>query len=349
MPNYCLCGCGSEISRSALFIRGHQVRYRRDLLRRLREEGDTSIIPTLVRFNWITSDEASQYLQNQVNNLARSYVDRLVENAQISNNNRRGFDYYIPSNINRTFGIEIEFLITSSDLRRFLREFSSSNSNNNSGVIVESEHYNHTTRRHWKVVTDASLSSRESHYIGRELVSPILEGEEGFKQLKILCEALNRYGCKVNHTTGLHIHLGSEGLKVSNFKKLYEIYRFHEREIDKFFPSSRRGDNNRFCHTLPDYSSEFREANTIGRLIDITYSRYLKLNFQAYRRHKTIEFRQHSGTLNYSKIAHWVEMCNELINWSLNGDKGVTIPFYEGVNLTEEAKLWWERRVEQLS
>ena len=36
--------------------------------------------------------------------------------------------------------------------------------------------------------------------------------------------------------------------------------------------------------------------------------RYYKINFQAFATHGTIEFRQHSGTLDADKAANWVRL-----------------------------------------
>ena len=45
-------------------------------------------------------------------------------------------------------------------------------------------------------------------------------------------------------------------------------------------------------------------------------NRYFKLNVQAFWRHKTAEFRQHSGTIEFEKIANWVLFTSRLIEFS---------------------------------
>ena len=32
--------------------------------------------------------------------------------------------------------------------------------------------------------------------------------------------------------------------------------------------------------------------------------------------HKTIEFRQHQGSTNFTKISHWVKFLGKLVEWS---------------------------------
>ena len=75
----------------------------------------------------------------------------------------------------RKFGIEIEAYNCSRErLARELRE---------AGIEVTVEGYNHTTRPHWKLVTDSSLNGNDTF----ELVSPILVGEAGLRELEKVC------------------------------------------------------------------------------------------------------------------------------------------------------------------
>jgi Putative amidoligase enzyme. len=106
---------------------------------------------------------------------------------------------------NRLWGVEIEFLdtVNREDVARKMTE---------KGVLCYVEGYNHTTRGHWKVVTDASC--------GYELVSPPLKGEEGFRQLKIACEVLNELGAKVDKRCGLHVHHDANDFTVDTFKRV---------------------------------------------------------------------------------------------------------------------------------
>ena len=45
-------------------------------------------------------------------------------------------------------------------------------------------------------------------------------------------------------------------------------------------------------------------------------SRYFKLNVQSYWRHGTVEFRQHSGTVEFGKIRNWLLFCARLVDFS---------------------------------
>ena len=41
--------------------------------------------------------------------------------------------------------------------------------------------------------------------------------------------------------------------------------------------------------------------------------RYHKLNLTAFRKHKTVEFRQHSGTLDTEKARQWIALCLRMV------------------------------------
>ena len=206
---------------------------------------------------------------------------------------------------NRFWGVEIEFAGTVDRVKiaRMMRE---------RGVPCAVEGYNHTTRSHWKIITDASC--------GYELVSPPLKGEEGFRQLKIACEVLNEVGAKVNRYCGLHVHHDATDFTVDTFKRVLALYTKYEDAIDQLLPPSRRGNSNSYCKSLLLYD-KVTALREIGRKTSVDalmrmyrYSRYFKINLQSYRRHGTIEFRHHSGTIEYEKIKNWIVLTQAIIN-----------------------------------
>ncbi len=206
---------------------------------------------------------------------------------------------------NRRWGVEIEFTRANpEDVAREMR---------NRGVECYQEGYNHVTRRHWKVVSDASC--------GWELVSPPLKGEEGFRQLKIACEALKAAGAKVDRRCGLHVHHDANDFDVNTFKRLYSLYIRFEGTIDELVPQSRRANNNGYCCSLRTryVLNRIREARHVEDILNIFGSRCLKLNCQSYRRHGTVEFRQHSGTTEYKKIKNWIILTQAMVNRAVDG------------------------------
>ena len=166
---------------------------------------------------------------------------------------------------NRKFGIEIEAYNCSRErLARELKE---------AGIEVTVEGYNHTTRPHWKLVTDSSLSGNDTF----ELLSPILVGETGLRELEKVCWVLDLCDVKVNESCGLHVYIDATGFNMETWRNLALSYKHLEPVIDRFMPASRR--DNRYCRGLGHVSDEMIRSNrTVDELKRRNGARYHKEN-----------------------------------------------------------------------
>ena len=237
---------------------------------------------------------------------------------------------------NRRFGIEIEAYNCQRDkLARELRE---------AGINVAVEGYNHTTRDHWKLVTDASLRGNDTF----ELVSPVLQGEAGLQELQKVCWVLEYCDVKVNDSCGLHIHMDAADFTLDTWKNLATTYKNLESVIDAFMPGSRR--DNRYCKSLSRVSAtRIQQAQSIRDLqIAFNSDRYFKLNLEAYSRHRTVEFRQHSGTTNFTKMENWIRFVANMITFAHHGvarrAQLSEIPF-----LNNDQKIYFKLRTKKLA
>ncbi|MBL7997464.1 MAG: amidoligase family protein [Candidatus Kapabacteria bacterium] len=187
---------------------------------------------------------------------------------------------------------------------------------NTAGIECVGESYNHETRNHWKVVSDNSLSGDNPF----ELVSPPLVGQEGLNQLQIVCRVLNDMGAMVNKSCGLHIHFDANGFDLNTWKNLYLNYAELEESLDSILPASRRANTNNYCKSIKTrgYRTAISGANSLREIEDAitSRSRYYKLNTQSFWRQRTVEFRQHSGTVEYEKISNWILLLAQLIEFS---------------------------------
>jgi len=207
---------------------------------------------------------------------------------------------------NRKFGVEFEaYNVKMRTLKDAL---------NAVGIHCEIEGYNHTTRRYWKIVTDSSLTGEYSF----ELVSPILRGESGINELKTVCRVLNDCGAKVNKSCGTHVHFDASGFDLNTWRQIYINYFRLESTIDGFMPLSRR--ENSYCQSLKNitnFESKINGCLNLDQIANIFgMNRYYKINPVSYSRHNTCEFRQHSGTVEFGKIANWIKFLNGLIEFS---------------------------------
>ena len=238
----------------------------------------------------------------------------------------------------RKFGVEIEaYNCTTTKLKNALKE---------EGINVEFEGYNHATRPHWKIVSDSSLSGDNTF----ELVSPILEGESGLKELKKVCWILDACGAKINASCGLHIHFDASNFTLDTWKNLVLGYKTLETIIDNFMPSSRR--NNIFCKPLRSITkAAIKNCRNIQELQYSAFNenRYFKLNPMSYNRHKTVEFRQHAGSTDFDKISNWILFLNGLITFATTNEieNGIVlndIPF-----LDDEQKTFFRQRTKKIN
>ena len=238
---------------------------------------------------------------------------------------------------NHRFGVEIEAYNCSRErLARELRD---------AGIQVSVEGYNHDTRNHWKLVTDSSLEGRDTF----ELVSPILVGEEGLKELETVCWVLDACDVKVNESCGFHVHMDASDFNMDAWKNLALSYKHIERIIDSFMPCSRR--DNRYCKSMRSLSeARIARAATIRDLQQaFDNNRYYKVNLEAYSRHRTVEFRQHSGTINFAKMEKWIRFLNGLIIFAQAGQLSSRTTLDRLPFLDEKQKLFFKLRTKKLT
>lgn len=238
---------------------------------------------------------------------------------------------FILTAFNRKFGVEIEaFGVEKAKLVRAL---------NAAGISTHTEGYNHTTRNYWKVIGDSSITGENAF----ELVSPILEGEDGIEQIRKVSQVLIALRVKINKTCGMHIHFDAEGMNLQTWKNLFKNYISYEGIIDSFMPSSRRANNNTYCKSLLNGLSKeqiFRKidaCNTISQIAGYYSTRYFKVNAQSYSRHKTVEFRQHSGTIEFEKIEMWIRFLHNLISFSQT--KTTTQSDFESLSIFNQPEI----------
>ena len=219
---------------------------------------------------------------------------------------------FTPAALSRTFGVEIEaYGVTREALVAELRA---------QGLEAHAEGYNHTTRAHWKIVSDSSIDGANAF----ELVSPVLRGLEGLADLERACRALKICGAQVNNSCGLHVHFGARDLSIEHLRQVVRNYMVLEPTIDSLMPAGRRGNANGFCQGLLRGRSQavaeraILAATTTTDLASAANggSRYHKVNLQCYSLHGTVEFRQHSGSTDYEKISMWVKFLHNLIDYS---------------------------------
>jgi len=167
---------------------------------------------------------------------------------------------------------------------------------------------------------DGSICTNADTEIGNygiECVSPVLSSEGGLNAIKGICKVLEESGAQVNKSTGLHIHLSTEGMNDEWFIRVFKNYQRLESIIDRFMAPSRR--NNSFCKSISRFDYDACQTiDDVKRVMGDSehIARYHKVNPCAWASHRTIEFRQHQGTVNYEKISMWLAFVSKLVEFS---------------------------------
>lgn len=227
----------------------------------------------------------------------------------------------------RTFGVEFEIMI----LRNANSESAEGWSRDPMGLweylrregftVARPAGYHMTGRFNgWKMERDGSLQIRHADEVqGIEIISPILKGWDGISQIMAMTAALDEFGCSVNRSCGMHVHHDVTDFNDRAFQNLYEFYMEGQEAINYLLPKSRRQSS--YCRPLPKvkYDRVKRGAPrhySAGQALSIspnTSGHYTALNFQGYVQRGTVEFRQHSGTVEGQKAVAWIMFTQSIV------------------------------------
>ena len=222
-----------------------------------------------------------------------------------------------------TFGAELEVLVPFG----FNRETTAQALTTRTGLTVDARTVYGAASRNWKIVSDGSVSGPG---VPLEIVSPVLSGQDGLDQVAKIANALAAMGATVNSTCGFHVHVGARGEQLGFFKNLVKLYGRFEDALDSIMPASRRGNGATYCKSVKlvqkatvEAARSVRElASAISIASRASGTRYHKVNLDAHDKHGTVEFRQHSGTVDASKAVNWIITCLSLVAAAKAGRTG---------------------------
>lgn len=205
-----------------------------------------------------------------------------------------------------TFGFEAEFFgVDRGQAVRLLQE---------AGYVARDDGYNHRTQDYWRITHDGSVNAE-----GNELVSPILRlGKTHLREMRKVTKILRDAGGQVDRSCGLHVHHNAERLELDDVVQAVGTWALFQPIIHTILPKSRLG----AVYARPLYDAMHwmdwvRRQGSMDLLRRAgggdAVGRYHAFNLHALSRHNTIEFRQHSGTLNAKKIDSWIRLTKAFI------------------------------------
>ena len=302
--------CNKRLTPGVKFCRGHNIAYKNRLLAQYRIDSSEDIKQELIKYGWFE--------------------------FTISTKSREEITYKF-----RKFGVELETISNEES-----QVESAMNLAESLGVELETTTHNPRLSRKWKVMPDSSLHRG----IGREFVSPPFTDESrAFLEIQHVCSAINFNNISVNSSCGFHIHFDISDLIPREIARVMKFYQVYEQEIDEMHSPSRRRSVSTYCGSLVSYNFNPESITTIDELTSIFSSRYLKVNIQAYLRHGTLEFRQHSGTVNSIKIIYWYKFCCKVIEYAKTCNPiDASVPLQTALNFTTDEKTYWNSRIAKL-
>jgi hypothetical protein len=198
--------------------------------------------------------------------------------------------------------------------------------------------------RDWYVKRDSSvkgpIGSRQ-HY-GLELASPILNlGSSETQDIEKVCNIIkNNYEVSVNETCGLHVHVGKGREILPSYKEvknLFAILWTFENRLRRLHPSQRHDHEQcRSMHVLSPLAQKnlspkqslqsILSCQSTAQVITLfttaivdggmAYDGYNIIPDSGETIKRTLEFRQHEGTLDPESIINWATVCAKLLQYA---------------------------------
>lgn len=207
-----------------------------------------------------------------------------------------------------TFGIEIECYVPS-----------------NVGIIPGQYHRGNAIPgfpNGWTAQSDGSLGGMHRGLCAVEIVSPILKGEEGIKQVLEVVTKLNAMGAKVNRRCGFHVHVGfcnNDRMFTSSDLRRVVFYVANMEKAIFASTGTKAREMGSYCRSIKPWENSLNYNASLRELGSAAMDRYHVLNVSnlVSGGKPTVEFRAFAGTLNRDKILTHISMCLGLIERAL--------------------------------
>lgn len=165
----------------------------------------------------------------------------------------------------------------------------------------------------WGAKADASLRSIPRGYMAVEIISPILSGADGLRQVVFVCQWLNERNARINECCGFHVHVGVS-LEDKFLRKIACTTAKHEKAL--YASTGTKGrEENILCKPIRNNSNYKMEMLNEDRFVLAQMDRYFSLNLTNILGgdKPTAEFRVFAGTTNAVKAVSYIRMCVAIV------------------------------------
>src|SRR3990167_9189469 len=202
-------------------------------------------------------------------------------------------------------------------------EFSLLTSRRFVGMEFEMFHHTHNTdrpldlSRDWRLLNcgiaeDGSISSRANI----EIKTPPAQGDDAVLWAKAIGTIAPAYGMVVNKSCGLHVHVDIRDFNSVAVKRVGLLGLLVEPVLYAALPPERAYSMSSPLHINRKALLEVLQETAAVK--SVWYKdqggRHIGMNLAARERHGTLEFRYHSGTLNPTKVLHWLRICTGVVD-----------------------------------
>jgi len=211
----------------------------------------------------------------------------------------------------RAWGVELE-MMRGVDINVLVTRCRNALIANDISREVRSSPYHHDgpENRIWKWKPDGSC--------GHELCSPVLVGWRGLCELKVMMEAVDKYGTDtgrrlINKDCGVHVHVDCRDHDWADIKSLAMAMKIWEPIFYAMNPHSRK--ENRFCRPMELSMNRLKRVTNRDQISDVWNSydnsgdRHHGLNLEPWWRRGSVEFRYFAGTWAFEKAAAGIMIC----------------------------------------
>lgn len=207
----------------------------------------------------------------------------------------------------------------------------------------------------WGSKTDCTVS-------GKEFVSPVLQGDNGIKEIK---RFLDKTKCLCGGSTGYHLHIGTDDYSPISLMKLSGIHL----KLEEYFYELVSGDRyfNSWCFPL-GHELNTKVYNTLDKILPrmfdvctpakikkpIACIKEIKTNQTLWGRtnfnycnslcggRRTMEVRLHHGTWNFKEIANWIILNTAIVDYAKDNSNAVIRKRMSTINNRKDFLLFIE-------
>lgn len=242
-----------------------------------------------------------------------------------------------------TFGIEFELTIPNKPNLYTEHDFCQILMSRNNLSCRSAQYSDKDVKPYWKIKPDSSILCplETPSCFAYELVSPVLSGQNGLNQVKSQIVAMQNLKPSADYSSGLHLHtfIGKNFNSpefLTNLKKILINFIKFEEVFDSIMPLTRQKSINGYCQSirfnqnLANFDnfpaqlkiSQAKNFEELNQLVNpgngTSFQRHFKINLQPIFTLGTIEWRQHSATVDLEKVESWIRLILLFVRNSIN-------------------------------